>query len=188
MSKAKKLSKRIIALIVAWAFKVEVSIVCIGMQIAFVVADKIQCWHPDYAKTDIRPLLEQDEISDEDYETLYRQTGLTKLGIDRTLKAYGIDRILSIQSDFFAEHTVTNEKFAPFICQDTIERHVSFTALENGDIVITSSTHLSGWRMGHAGLVTDGTARQILQASAVGSLSTIGSMFDLSDRGNFLVF
>ena len=54
-------------------------------------------WRPNYAKIDIAPLLDKSELTDSDYQTLYAQTGLTKLGIDDLLKADRKDRILKIQ-------------------------------------------------------------------------------------------
>ena len=54
-------------------------------------------WRPDYEKTDILPLLEKETRSGEDYALLYRQTGLTKIGIDGLLEEENIKRILNIQ-------------------------------------------------------------------------------------------
>ena len=96
-------------------------------------------------------------------------------------------RSLDIQEDFFTEHKVKNDLFAPFICTDYLDEHVSYAFLEDGDIIVTSSTHLSGWRMGHSGLVTDAERGSILQANAVGDTSRLGSMRDFSDRVNFMI-
>lgn len=190
MKRVKKLSKRIIALIVCLCFIGAVLATALGMQIAFLVADKIQCWSPDYEEIDIEEILRKDELSDDDYAVLYRQTGLTKIGIDRCLSRgeTGIKRILSIQEDYFGEYTVVNEKFAPYICTDYIEeKYITTAYLENGDVLVTSSTHVSGWRMGHAGLVTNGLNNKVLQASAYGSTSAIGSVSDFSDRVTFMI-
>lgn len=187
--KGKKLSKKIIFAIVCAAVIGTILIACAGLQIAFALADKIECWHPDYERVDLSPILDKDELSDEDYDTLYKQTGLTRIGIDRSLKTgrSGKARILEIQNDFFTEHKVENDLFAPFICTDFIEDYMTHAYIEDGDIVVTTSTHLSGWRMGHAGLVTDAAMNRVLQASAVGSLSDIGKMQDFTDRVNFMI-
>lgn len=192
--KGKKLSKKIIFAIVCAAVIGTILIACLGLQIAFMIADKIECWHPDYDRIELRPLLEKEQLSDEDYDTLYRQTGLTKLGVDRMIERgeSGIKRILAIQNDFFTEHTVDNDYFAPFICTDFIEKHIAYSYLEDGDIILTSSTHLSGWRMGHSGLVTNASAamngaRGVLQANAIGDTSKLGTMHDFTDRVNFMI-
>ncbi len=184
----RRLPKKIIALITAGAIVLLLAFICIGMQIAFVKADKIKCWRPEYERTDIGAILDKPELTAFDYAELYRQTGLTKLGVDRTLKTYGKDRVLRIQDDFFTEHEVKNDFFAPFVCTDFIDEHITYAALENGDIIVTSSTHLSGWRMGHAGLVTEAATQSVLQASAIGSSSAIGSIRDFTDRVNFMIF
>lgn len=184
-----KLSKKIIFAIVAAVIIGAILLTCLGMEIAFLVADKVECWRPDYEMEDLSGVLEKTGLDDNDYDLLYRQTGLTALGIDRMLARgeEGKQRILEIQEDFFTEHEVKNDLFAPFICTDHLDEHVSYAFLEDGDIIVTSSTHLSGWRMGHSGLVTDAEEGSILQANAVGDTSRLGSMRDFSDRVNFMI-
>ena len=183
----KKLSKRATALIVCAAIVGSIAIVCLSMQIAFMQADKIKCWTPSYEKADISAMLDAPE-AERDYALLYRQTGLTKAGIDRCLeRSDGKRRILDIQSDYFGKYEVENGFFAPFVCTDYIDKYISHVFLEDGDIIVTSSTHFSGWRIGHAGLVTDGDYNRVIQASAYGSTSEIGNMGDFTDRVNFMV-
>lgn len=184
-----KLSKKIIFAIVAAVIIGAILLTCLGMEIAFLVADKVECWRPDYEKEDLSGVLKKTELDDEDYDLLYRQTGLTAVGVDRMLSRGedGKQRIHDIQEDFFTEHKVKNDLFAPFICTDYLDEHVSYAFLEDGDIIVTSSTHLSGWRMGHSGLVTDAERGSILQANAVGDTSRLGSMRDFSDRVNFMI-
>ncbi len=190
--KGKKLSKKIIIAIVCAAIIGSVLITFTGLQIAFMVADKIECWHPSYEKVDISPILDKDELTDEDYLTLYKQTGVAKTGIERALKRgiLGKSLILEIQEDFFTEHEVKNDLFAPLVCTDFLDKHMRHIYLEDGDIVITTSTHLSSWRMGHAGLVTNASKsnKNVLQASAIGTSSELGSMRDFTDRVNFMIF
>ncbi|MDE6441345.1 MAG: hypothetical protein K2L12_01155 [Clostridia bacterium] len=187
--KGKKLSKKIIFWIVCSAIIGTILIACLGLQIAFMIADKIECWHPDYEMVSIKSVLNQQELSDEDYELIYRQTGVTKLGVDRMLARgqRGKQQLIKIQEDFFAEHPVQNDLFAPLVCTDYIEDDITYVDLEDGDIILTSSTHLSGWRIGHSGLVTNASFGSILQANAIGDTSTLGSMRDFSDRVNFMI-
>ena len=187
--KGKKLSKKIIFVIVAAAIIGTILVTCLGLEIAFIAADNIECWHPDYDKEDISGILDKGTLTDGDYEILYAQTGLTRIGIDRMLERgiNGRNRILQIQDDFFSENEVQNGPFGPFMCMDYINRNITNVYLEDGDIIITSSTHFTGWRVGHAGLVTDGMRGSILQADAVGSLSRLGSIRDFNNRVNFIV-
>lgn len=189
MERRKKLAKRIIALTVCGAVIVFLGLVAFGLQIAFWVADGIQCIQPTYEKVDLTECLEKDGLSDEDYGLLYRQTGLTRIGIDRALAKgnSGKTLIKRIQSDLFEPHTVKNNKVAPYACTDYIEKRIANIYLEEGDIVVTSSTHLSGVRIGHAGLVTNGKSERVIQANAYGTFTRIGSIGEFTDRVNFIV-
>ena len=180
----KKLTKRIIALIVCAAFIVFLALIAFGLQIAFWVSDgSIRCIQPDYEMVNL------DLDGELDYELLYRQTGLTKIGIDRALKKgeAGKKLIKQIQADFFKPHEVKNMQVAPYACTDFIEKHVANIYLEDGDIIVTSATHISFVRIGHAGLVTDGKFAEVLQANTYGTYSRIDTMQVFTDRVNFMV-
>lgn len=189
MKKGGRLTKRIIIIIVCAAVILAIATAVVGLQISFALAEKIECWRPDYEKTNIRGILEKQTLTDEDYDTLYKQTGLTKFGVDRLL-GYGTtgkNRILSIQTDYFEQFEVKNEKFGPFLCTDHINRSVTHSFLENGDVLVTSSTHFSGWRIGHSGLVTNAGVYEVLQVGAFGEVSEIGYASDFTDRVNFMI-
>lgn len=187
--KVKKLSGKIIFAIVCAAVIGTILITCLGMQIAFSAADKITCWSPDYEMTDVSSILAKEALGEEDYEILYKQTGLTKIGVDRMLErgTTGKAQIKTIQREYFKKREVENDLFAPFICTDFVNDYFPNVYLEDGDILVTSSTHLSGWRMGHAGLVTNAAMNRVLQASAIDDLSDIGKVQDFTDRVNFMV-
>ena len=162
----------------------------IVLQIGLVVSDGIECWRPDYAKADLTETLHKETLTDEDYELLYRQTGLTKIGVDRALARgeEGIERICEIQDSFFAEHEAENDKFGPWACRDLIGSSVPNIYLEDGDIVVTSSTHISFMRIGHSGLVVDGEAGEVLQANTYGETSGMVKISYFTRRVNFMVF
>ncbi|MDE6613048.1 MAG: hypothetical protein K2K28_00640, partial [Clostridia bacterium] len=164
---------------------------CLAVQIGHWVSDGIQSWRPDYEQIEIMPILNKAELTEEDYGILYKQTGLTKVGIDRALAKgkEGKQRILKIQQDFFGEYVIANETFAPWFCTDYIEghKHISTVYLENSDIFVTSSTHFSSCRIGHAGLVTDAKYGNVLQANSYSQPSKIGKTSDFTDRVNFMI-
>ena len=188
----KKLSKRIIALIVCAAFIVFLALVAFGLQIAFWVSDaSIRCVQPDYDMVDLDELLSKDpqDLTDDDYELLYRQTGLTRIGIERAFEKgeAGKRLIRAIQTDLFDPHEVKHDQVAPYACTDYIEKQIANIYLEDGDIIVTSSTHISFVRIGHAGMVTDGTFAQVMQANAYGTYSRLGRIGDFTDRVNFII-
>lgn len=158
--------------------------------ILYIISDKnIVRWRPDYEMADISAVLEKDNLTKEDYSFLYEQTGLTEIGIQRALNRgeVGKKRILKIQEEFFTEYKVKNSEFDPFMCTDYIDRYTTNIYLEDGDIIVSASTHLSCMRIGHAGLVTNGDNNEVLQAVAYGEPSEIGFMTDFTDRVNYMV-
>ena len=63
-----KLSKKIIFAIVAAVIIGAILLTCLGMEIAFLVADKVECWRPDYEREDLSEVLEKTWLDDKDYD------------------------------------------------------------------------------------------------------------------------
>jgi uncharacterized protein YycO len=156
------------------------------------LANRITIWKPNYEKIDLTEILNKSELTDDDYQTLYEQTGLTKIGIDRCL-AYGAAgkvRINTIQDDYFADFTVKPCHFSYMTCTDRLanNEHINYTYLENGDIVVTSSTHIAGWRMGHSGMVVNASKGTVIKASNYTEPSALTSIAtEFTDRITFVI-
>lgn len=186
----KKLPQRIIGLITCITVILSVFITLFGALLTgFALADDLECWRPDYDKTDLNAILAKTALTDEDYSELYRQTGLTKIGVDRMLARgeAGRQRIIAIQKDYFKEREVKHSIFGFLLCTDYVDESMPAAYLENGDILITSSTHFSSWRMGHAGIVTDADKNEVLQSGVAGELSSVDRLSDFTDRINFMI-
>lgn len=138
---------------------------------------------PDYEKADITALLDKDKLGRDDYDLLYRQTGLTEIGIERELKRgeEGKRKIEEIQDAFFTPREMIRQHVAAWMCIDVIR------GVETGDIIVSASTHISSLRIGHAGLVVDGEKGEVLQATAYGQDTLIGHVTDFTSRINFIV-
>lgn len=161
-----------------------------SLQLGLYVSDgKIECWVPDYEQIEIEAILGRERFTDSDYEILFAQTGLTPPAIDRAKKYgdEGVRRILEIQEHYFTNHEIKHKLFGPWTCTDYIEGRVRNIFLEKGDIVLTSSTHVSSCRIGHAGLVVDDAREEVLQALTYGALSSVGSVRDFLNRVNFMI-
>ncbi len=131
---------------------------------------------PDYPKIDLTPLLEKEEWTAEDYETIYRQTGLTRTGADSVAKS----ELPRFQDALFFEGEPYHEYTTPITPHDRLRDPATgedFTApivpLEAGDILVSSTTHLFGWRHGHASLVVNGSQGSVLESVAIGIDSKI---------------
>ncbi len=142
---------------------------------------------PEYQKVDLQPILDKPELSQADYETLYRQTGLTKLGVDGLLEEGQASKILRIQNFFFKEQEVRVDKFAPFTYMEKIDGHAIFAKLEPGDIIVSSTTSVSWWRYGHAALVVNGDGGMVLESIAPGTDSKLNYVSTFNDLRDFLI-
>lgn len=166
---------------------------CAG-QIGCLYSDTtLRFWRPDYPKTDISALLEKDALTQSDYEILYRQTGLTKLGIeDMRYDEAGRAKILKIQDCMFKDYDLISRNFALFtyteeLGTETEEEFSTLAKLRDGDILVSSSMYISWWRMGHSALVVDGEREQILEAIKPGYKSEISPADVYAYRANFIL-
>ncbi len=145
-------------------------------------------YYPEYAQTDISALLNKSQLSAQDYDKLYRQTGLTKVGIDDMRKTEGgKQRILQIQEAFFADYTVNSRLFAPFTYMDEVNRQSKLCDLKDGDIIVSATTRISWWRYGHAAIVVDGRGRKIAEAIGPGSKSELANADVFTVLANYIV-
>ncbi|MCD8306802.1 MAG: hypothetical protein LUD51_01035 [Clostridia bacterium] len=195
-ARRRRLTKGAIALIIVGCFIFLILAFLFVGWITFMHVDNTAyVWHPDYEQVDIGEILDKylvdgEELTDEDYDTLYAQTGVTKIGVDRAL-AYGSSgktRLETIQKNYFTEHTVDHDKFSvPLVCTDFLDdvNSVSSIYLEPGDILVSSSTHIMGWKMGHCGIVTP--SGRAMQAMAYGTPTYEASITYFTSRINFMV-
>lgn len=182
--KLKRNSFRVFACIAA-----TVIIILAILQGGMFIAHLWKPYVPDYDKTDITSILEKSELTEEDYETLYRQTGLTRLGVDGLIAKEEKETIFEIQEDFFAGYEMESNEFAPFVCWEKLSssKSVHLAAMEDGDIFISPSTHFSFVRFGHAALVVDGENKQFLNAVGYGSPSAIVGAGNMRTRAAFMI-
>ena len=73
---------RVLAAVIVCALMIPV-ILRAGIEL---VGATYTVWTPDYDMIDILPIIQKEELTDEDYDTLFEQTGLTKLAIDDYLE------------------------------------------------------------------------------------------------------
>ncbi|MDD6995555.1 MAG: hypothetical protein SPH68_03775 [Candidatus Borkfalkiaceae bacterium] len=162
-----------------------------GVELSTQISDKTwEQWKPSYEKADLTEILskEQSALTEEDYAVIYAQTGLTKIGADRLIEKGKKSKISSIQQSYFANVSVTRERFAPWTCWEKLEdgERAEIGDVRAGDIIVTSATHVLGFRYGHAALVvSDGGT--ILEANTPGTKSHLTNVNTFDDYATFMV-
>ena len=125
--------------------------VVLGMGLAMAVVENSARFVPSYEKTDLTPYLEKETLPEEDYELLYHQTGLTRLGVDALEDR---SELLDYQENFFFEGVRAHSMAAVTTprCVLQTEEGADFYAkivpLQDGDILVTSTCHTSAGATG----------------------------------------
>lgn len=141
---------------------------------------------PKYDKIDITQILSKDTFTEEDYHSLFEQTGLGKVAIDDILEEEdGIPTILRHQNNFFTPIRITCDSIFITTRRETtineagkVINAFELAPMKEGYILISMSTHFFGWRHGHAALVVDAENGTTLEAMVVGENSTYQNVED----------
>lgn len=160
-------------------------IVLLILFLQLIWAHRQDTYTPDSPRLDLTSTLETSVLSEDDYTTLFLQTGLGKSSVDYLLMQGnpGKNEILNYQTAFFTKQKVHCFPFISyFTCEDklvdedgNIINGPSPVNLQKGDIILTLSTHTFGWRHGHAGLVVDTEGSgETLECAELGTNSSVG--------------
>ena len=193
MEKRNKKKRKIWIVLLSVFLSLIICFLTVGQIGAFVTAKTLGFWRPDYAKVDITPLLYKTELTEEDYELLYRQTGITKIGIDDMRgDTGGFKRILEIQNCLFADYDTHRECFGLFTYTEDLgskdaEQFSKLARLHDGDVLVSTSMLVSWWRLGHSALVIDGELGHIIEAVQAGWVSEISPATTFNTRANFIL-
>lgn len=141
---------------------------------------------PSYERVDISDLAAKEQWTDEEYELLWKQTGLGRSALDE-LKGQ-TKRILAFQDALFYRGELEHELAAFTTPHDMVKNfEAPIVPLHDGDVLVTSTCHTFGWRNGHSALVIDGASGRTLQSLAPGYNSSYGSADWFRNAANFLV-
>ncbi len=150
----------------------------IVISIMEMIIEPMGYYRPDYEKTDIIPILEKTELSEDDYKELFYQTGLGKTAVDEILsdKISGKNTMLNFQENFFRSNNILCESIGIITSQESLVNEENkpiygfdLATYKNGYVLITKATHSLGWRHGHAAIVTDAENMETLEAVILGS-------------------
>lgn len=148
---------------------------------------------PDYPQTDIRHYIEKESLTKEDYQVLFRQTGMSKVAVNALREQEQMNQLLDLQKKLFQEVSIQCEANTIISKEERImspisdEECASIPYLEDGDILISFNSHVLGWRNGHAAIVVDAKKRLTVEARVLGSDSAIMSMKHWEQYPSFAV-
>ncbi len=135
----------------------------------------------------ISMLSKGEAITDAEYDIIYRQTGLTRIGIDRVIESGSIHDILMYQDSYFGEYETEYENFALLAGAVFTDKCADMVPLKNGDVIVTSSTHFSYTDIGHSALVVDESLSLVLESATIGVGSQCYDSIELEMRPDFIV-
>lgn len=127
---------------------------------------------PEVDYVDLKPILQQQNFSEEDYTTLYHQTGLAAPMIDMLKEEADFEEtILRFQKGYLQSPRIVKTAMTPItnldIAQDESGKQVpafEMAPYDNGYIFLTKSTYTYNWRHGHAGIVIDKVRGKVLES------------------------
>ncbi len=158
------------------------SLLAISVIIADHLTEATAHINPPYAQIDLVPILDQKEFAQDDYQTLFYQTGLGKTAIDE-LKANSPDfeeRVLYFQDLFFTDVSVTSQNNT-FVSKEeyttdkngNISPLFEFALIKDNYILVTKSSITLGWRNGHSAIIVNQDKGQTLESVVLGTNSRI---------------
>ena len=158
-----------------------------GLEISFARWKKKGVWSPDYQMVALDEILEKSEFTDEDYALLYRQTGLTKLGVDGLMEDNQKNKIKLIQERYFSKKSIRYDPILPYVAVGYLSDYGVLCELENGDIIVSASTSVAGIRVGHAALVVDGAQGIVLESLQIGYDSSFADAVSETEMTTYMV-
>jgi len=172
-------------------------IVAGGLVISDAITEPDAHFVPDYPKTNIEEILSKNQLTEEDYKTIFCQTGLGKPSIDELRKESpdSTNAILDFQDNFFKKIDYVCEKNSPISKEESvIDENGNFingtelAPLHNGDIMITKSSHVFGWRNGHAAIIVDAAQGETLESVVLGTNSLVQQIDKWKNYPDFMIF
>ena len=163
------------------------TVILLVLRIGVLVADRHEYFRPNYEKADLWEILDKAELTDEDYELIYRQTGLTRVAVCNLMEKGDKVAIIDMQEQYFSDIGYQCYNWSAFSYIECLDSHLKLADLQNGDILISSSTHISSWRSGHAAIVVDAKNGLLINAVQAGSLSELESISDFTNRASAMV-
>ncbi len=133
-------------------------------------------------------LLLNEQLTDEDYEIIFEQSGLGKPAVDNLVTENRISDIEKYRDYYLKDKDFTCVRTAIFAKHEALTDNEGkrilnpdFANIQNGDIIVTLSIHSLGWRHGHAAIVTNAETGETAQAVRIFEKSDFGTVWEWND-------
>lgn len=140
-------------------------------------AEQKSYFTPNTQRKDISSIILKENWHYNDYKLLTYQTGLTPISLDILKNSNRKNEILLVQNAYFSNIETVCKPYMMFSRTERLKNSSSsITALENGDILITPSSHIFGIRNGHCAIIVDAKKGITLEATFFGRNSDFGTV------------
>ncbi len=146
-------------------------------------------YEPDYKKADISEIIRGDNISDDEYMHIYKQTGVSPHAAKKLIENGEFTLLENLNKLYFEKPELSLDYIAyPFTAEEINTTQITpIVELKKGDILITFNTHTLDWRHGHCGIVVDAQNGILLEHMSVGETSCLTDAEDWGFYPGFLV-
>lgn len=125
------------------------------------------------------------QLTNEDYSFIYSQTGLGRPAVN---SLSSLDLLYDYQDNYYSEPDFCCNMNSIISFEERINGNpIKLAPLENGDILVTNSSHVLSWRNGHAAIVVDAENCVTLEAVVIGQNSKTQNISKWSGYPNFAV-
>ncbi len=128
---------------------------------------------PDYQQKDISELIKENNLSADDYMTIYRQTGVSPYLAKEMLEREDYEELEQLNKLYFQKQEIDKTFIAyPITVEERNKNQLTPIAkLKKGDILVTFNTHTFGWRHGHCAIVLNENSDTLLEHMSIGEVS-----------------
>lgn len=132
----------------------------------------------DYEKTDISALIRSEELTEEDYDTIFRNTGVSPDSAKEFIEDGNYEALDELNDLYFEKPEIERIFVAHPVTvgERNVNQITPIVNLKNGDILVTFNTHTLDWRHGHCGMVVDAERGILLEHMSVGNPSCLTSV------------
>ena len=152
-------------------------------------SDNVLLWTPDIKYQDITSIIEKEVLTEEDYITIFNQTGISPNSVNEILKNNDISIIKELNTLYFDRQEIEQKYLCfPFTTMEyNVNESTPIVPLKDGDILINFSTSTLDWRHGHSALVIDAENDKTIEHTLVGAQSHMGTVSSWGKQPKFVV-